>query len=294
MKTTKPISTISFNSTEFLKQKCEELYKAGILEFYALIPHKGETDETGPEAVQKKDHSHLYAIPAYNMQTEDLRKEFNEPDPENPKNPKGVLPFHRSNDFGDWCLYGLHDEAYLLEKDLKKEYHYKYEDIVTSDKDELYRLYSSIDMRKLMPYNEMIKAVFEGVTFSEFVNTKRMPIKQIAYWSKAWDLISYDMANKYGISNASRTVKRENKRKIAGIEMEIEDESEEMTEVEEKAYYDKLCRKSKVYWTEEEEEWLANYETKQARKQEEKELKASNRASFNLSEIDKGKKEEEE
>lgn len=220
MKTTKPVSTISFNTEAYLKQKCDELIKAKVIEFYAFVHHKGETDETGPEAVQKKEHNHLFVIPASNLQTEDLREQFKEPDPQKPDIPRGCLPFHKSNNFGDWVLYALHDEAYLAEKGLTKEYHYEYDDIVTSDADELYRLYSSVDMHRLMPYNNIIKAVKEGKTFSEFLNTERVPFKQIGSFKNAWDFVAYDFSRKYNdskkwnVTEEDRKVSKENLREM--------------------------------------------------------------------------------
>lgn len=111
MRTTKPIATISFNSPAFLKLKLEELTKAGKISFWAFIPHKPEDDEAGT-----KEHNHLYAEPSKMMQTDDLKAELLEFDPEHPDKPKGCLPF-RTSKFADWYLYGLHDKRYLASKD---------------------------------------------------------------------------------------------------------------------------------------------------------------------------------
>lgn len=92
MRTTKPIATISFNSPAFLKLKLEELTKAGKISFWAFIPHKPEDDEAGT-----KEHNHLYAEPSKMMQTDDLKAELLEFDPEHPDKPKGCLPFRTSS-----------------------------------------------------------------------------------------------------------------------------------------------------------------------------------------------------
>ena len=58
MKTSKPISTISYNSEEFLKAKLDYLVRSGEVAFWYYIKHHGEYDkETN---IQDKDHIHLY------------------------------------------------------------------------------------------------------------------------------------------------------------------------------------------------------------------------------------------
>ena len=47
MKTSKPISTISFNTESFLRGKLRELEAAGILEFWAYIKHDPEPEPEG-------------------------------------------------------------------------------------------------------------------------------------------------------------------------------------------------------------------------------------------------------
>ena len=46
MKTTKPISTISYNTPEFLENKLNELLANGLISFFAYILHEPEEDET--------------------------------------------------------------------------------------------------------------------------------------------------------------------------------------------------------------------------------------------------------
>ena len=106
MKTTMPTSTISYNSGGFLKLKLDELLKAKVIQFYAFIEHVPEEDE-------KKKHKHLYIEPAKSVQTEELRDELREYVEETPDKPLGCMPFGKSK-FGDWYLYAIHDEAYLL------------------------------------------------------------------------------------------------------------------------------------------------------------------------------------
>lgn len=53
MKTSKPISTISYNSKPYLVKKLNDLKKAGILEFWSFIEHEPESDEIRDEAGKK-------------------------------------------------------------------------------------------------------------------------------------------------------------------------------------------------------------------------------------------------
>ena len=75
MKTSKPVSTISFNSEAYLRGKLRELTAAGVLEFWAYIRHDPEPDEVGDEAGGKQ-HFHVYMEPAKMIQTTDLRAAF--------------------------------------------------------------------------------------------------------------------------------------------------------------------------------------------------------------------------
>lgn len=86
MRTTKPISTISFNSREYLALKLHELQKSGRISFWAFVEHQPEDDEAG-----KKVHNHVFVIPSKMLQTDDLREELKEYDPEHPDKPKAVL-----------------------------------------------------------------------------------------------------------------------------------------------------------------------------------------------------------
>lgn len=126
MKTTKAISTISYNTRHFLLGKLSDLLTNGFIDFYAVIKHKAEADEA-------KDHWHVYIEPAKAIDTLALGKMFTEIDPTNIK-PLGCMPFRKSK-FADWYWYGLHDEAYLLSKGESREHHYKASDVISSDDD---------------------------------------------------------------------------------------------------------------------------------------------------------------
>lgn len=106
MATQKPISTISYNSEPFLKEKLEAWLKAHIIQSYMYICHKGEDGD--------KDHIHLRIEPNKKLDPMDLQDELQEYQMGKDK-PLGVRPFRPSKE-EDWILYAVHDEDYLKNK----------------------------------------------------------------------------------------------------------------------------------------------------------------------------------
>lgn len=53
MKTIKPISTVSWNTEEFLNKTLDKLVKDHVVLFWFYVKHFAESDE-------KKEHIHLY------------------------------------------------------------------------------------------------------------------------------------------------------------------------------------------------------------------------------------------
>lgn len=183
MRTTKPISTISFNKPEFLRVKLTELCEAGRISFWAFIVHKPEDDEGG-----KKEHCHVYVEPSKMLQTDDLRTALKEFDPELPDKPRGCLTWVSSR-FDPWYLYALHDKRYLASKSQSRKYHYCHDDIVTSDDDDLLCKARSIDMLQLSPYADMIDAQSHGLTFAEYFSRGTIPLPQVGLFERAWGLL---------------------------------------------------------------------------------------------------------
>lgn len=180
MRTTKPISTISFNTTDYLELKLNELLKAGKLSFWAFILHKAEDDEGG-----KKEHHHLYVEPSKMLQTDDLKKYLIEPDNNNPNHPRGCLPWVSSK-FDSWYLYALHDKRYLSTKGQSRRFHYCHDDIATSDADFLTFKVRTIDMLSLSPYADMEDAIQQGLTWAQYFARGTVPLPQIALFERAW------------------------------------------------------------------------------------------------------------
>ena len=103
MATQKPISTISYNSEPFLREKLEIWLDAHIIQSYQYICHKGEDGD--------KDHIHLRIEPNKKLDPMDLKEELKEYVIGNDK-PLTVRPFRPSKE-EDWFLYAVHDKDYL-------------------------------------------------------------------------------------------------------------------------------------------------------------------------------------
>lgn len=128
MKTTKPLSTISYNSIGFLYSVLDRLVDNGILQFYAFIQHEPEEDEN-------KAHCHVYIEPCKSVDTNWLRKQFLEPTTDG-KQPLAVMPL-QSSKWVDWYWYGLHDRNYLASKGMARKFHYDASSMLTNDIDYL-------------------------------------------------------------------------------------------------------------------------------------------------------------
>lgn len=103
MATQKPISSISYNTEEFLREKLEAWKKAHIISTYMYICHKGEDGD--------KDHIHFRCEPNKKLDPMDLQEQLKQYTLDNPK-PLMCRPFRQSSE-EDWFLYVVHDAAYL-------------------------------------------------------------------------------------------------------------------------------------------------------------------------------------
>lgn len=127
MATQKPISTISYNTESFLREKLDTWYQAHIIQAYQYICHKGEDGD--------KDHIHLRIEPNKKLDPMDLQAELREYQLGKDK-PLGCRPFRPSKE-EDWYLYVVHDPQYLKLKygggEKGEKLPYKWQDIKASE-----------------------------------------------------------------------------------------------------------------------------------------------------------------
>ena len=138
MLTKRPISTISYNTKDFLIDYLDHLLIAKKIVFYAGVYHIGEVLDDG---TKEKDHAHVYIEPhgkVDSLELIDLSKEY---DPNNPDKPLKTIFWHYS-DWANWLLYDLHDPDYLRLKMQKRQFQYSYEDFFYSDDDEFFERYN--------------------------------------------------------------------------------------------------------------------------------------------------------
>ena len=127
MATQKPISTISYNTEAFLREKLETWISAHIIQAYQYICHKGEDGD--------KDHIHLRLEPNKKLDPMDLMEQLREFQVGKEK-PLGCRPFRPSKE-EDWILYAVHEPQYLKLKygggEKGEKLPYRWQDIKVSE-----------------------------------------------------------------------------------------------------------------------------------------------------------------
>ena len=127
MATQKPVSTISYNSESFLREKLEDWLAAHIIQSYQYICHVGEDGD--------KNHIHLRIEPNKKLDVMDLQERLTEYVCGSDK-PLRCRPFRPSKE-EDWFLYAVHDPDYLKVKyrggEKGEKIPYKWQDIVAPE-----------------------------------------------------------------------------------------------------------------------------------------------------------------
>ena len=100
------ISTVTYNTEEFLIDALEEWYDAHLIQCYMYIKHIGEDGD--------KDHIHLRIVPNKKLDPMVLTERLKEYTSDN-KKPLGCL-YWRPSDEANWILYVIHDKEYLKQK----------------------------------------------------------------------------------------------------------------------------------------------------------------------------------
>jgi len=177
VKTSREISTISYNTDGFLQFQLNRLISEGIISDWAYIEHIPEGDEL-------KAHKHLILIPSCRVDTLTLSERFREPDDLHPNGlPLGIIDIHVSK-FDDWYLYGIHDDAYLASKGLVKKYHYSRSDFKVSNQDWFVQRISRVKFGSYKRQQMIIDALDCGRTVNELLRSGLIPINQYGYWAK--------------------------------------------------------------------------------------------------------------
>lgn len=139
------------------------------------------------------------------LQTDDLREELKEYDPEHPDKPKGCLTWNSSR-FEHWYMYGKHDKRYLASKGQSRKYTYSHDDFIASDDDDLLAMSRSIDLLSLSPYADMQDAIKQGLTWGEYFARGTVPIPLINQWYVAWCALESNTTQRNGRTTHSPKV----------------------------------------------------------------------------------------
>lgn len=190
MKTSRPFSTISYNSKDFLISKLDELVRKRYISFYAFVEHYPEEDE-------KKKHKHLLIIPNGQVDTDQITDILQELDLTNPLKPLGVMPW-RNSKWGDWYLYSCHDSAYLTSKGQTRGHHYQESDFISSNDDFMHELITTIDRTKYQKSQEFYEQVKKGVPFEVMLSKGQIPAPQFNQWLQMYNFISSTLPNRNG------------------------------------------------------------------------------------------------
>lgn len=174
MRTTKPISSISWNSMQYLIDRLEELRTAHLVAFWVLIQHHAEEDE-------KKEHIHFYLEPNRSIDTEQLRGNFIEIVPNG--KPLGVNKFQKS-DFKNWLWYSIHDKAYLFSKGETRKYHYSISDLISSNDEDLCQRIQE-NPRPESEYSKVEKLIKNGFTDEAIAQQMNVPLFRLEYFCRA-------------------------------------------------------------------------------------------------------------
>ena len=171
--------------------KLTELRSCGLISFWSFIQHWAEEDEA------RKDHFHVYIEPSKIIQTDDLRRELTEFDPQNPSKPLGCIQF-TSSKFDPWFMYCLHDRRYLASLGESRKYHYSSDEFINSDDDDFYFKMKRVDMLSLSRYSDMEDAIEHGLTWAEYFARGTVPIPQVNNFERAWVLLRSNLTERNG------------------------------------------------------------------------------------------------
>lgn len=166
MKTSKPISGISYNTPSFLTNILQTLRESGRISDAFWIQHEPDTDGTKP-------HFHLVVFTCGSVDPMALARAFDELPPGETK----PLKFKPNPEMqgkclsvSDWLLYAVHDEFYLDCKGLARNVHYSREDVRALDDEHLFQCWANVPPPRVsreQVYRRLVELIAQGLTAAE-------------------------------------------------------------------------------------------------------------------------------
>lgn len=178
MRTRRLVSTVSYNTHDFLKLTCERLRASGVIELAYWVLHQPEEDE-------KKVHIHVCMLPARVLDTMELEKQFLELVP-GESEPRRVLPF-RVSKFADWFLYCSHNAGYLVSKGQSRRFSYTLEQFGSTCKERLIEDVKMIDMRPFKVWALVNAAVASGQSWEDLMSSGGIPPHNWLYFKELYN-----------------------------------------------------------------------------------------------------------
>jgi len=203
MRTSKPISTISYNSPEFLKDKLNEWVKKGLIAYWCFISHKGETLDDG---TVEKDHIHVFLEPNKTVDTLALQFDSQEFDAEHPDKPFKCIHF-QSSKYDEWTWYVLHDAMYLAMHLESRQYEYTKDDFVYSDEDEFEDRY-----QRAIHSSDVVKKLKVHTAYANGYRASDMAYQGLIMPQNAVQFMAFDKLFEEGEKRKLEEIRREEER----------------------------------------------------------------------------------
>lgn len=179
MKTKRLISTVGYNTPDFLAATLSKLYESGLIEWAHYIQHTPEEDES-------KAHWHIVIQPSKALDTRALQREFDEVDIAHPGKPLTVQPFRFSSNLDDWLLYAIHDAGYLAAKGQVRKYHYAREDVLSTCPDLLAEQWREVNLAKYGLGERLQEAVNLRLPWETVIASGLIPPAQWTFWREVY------------------------------------------------------------------------------------------------------------
>lgn len=187
MRTSKPFSTISYNSPTFLVDTLNKFIKDRLIDFWAWAEHFPEDDE-------KKAHKHVFIIPNGRVDTDilhnrlSLELDVNNLDENGLPRRLGCINFVSSK-FSDWYYYVKHDITYLASKGQSRKYHYKDDDIIVSDTTYFNELKHTVTPPKSAIFSRLKECAENGLSFEQLIYDGLIPVNAVSNYEKVYNVI---------------------------------------------------------------------------------------------------------
>lgn len=187
MKTSSPISLISYNTKEFLKLKLDSLIDEQYIFNYVFIHHDADVDSL-------KDHFHVTIFPTDRIDTLQLKSFFSEPCDD--VKPLGISPvINKCLNTDTMFLYYIHDEKFLNSREETRNiYNYSIDSFCYSDADHFNSIMQNAfkfldNLSVKVSTKQILDAIDSNISYHDFLVKYNPPTNQIHAIKLTYDSI---------------------------------------------------------------------------------------------------------